>query len=433
MRPGGSVAEGCRSFDRHPVHRLLAGWRADVLLRVVLCLVFAFVVIKAASADLTWDEAWTFLFYGRTPLGFTRLDYANDHPLNSILIWCAGRLFGNSELIIRLPNVLAAGIYLWASARLIGRVQLKLLAFAICVLQPYLMDYFALARGYGLAAALVQVGLVEHFFVTPGRRYGVLLATLLLASLSIFSTVTILFALVLSHSTVALLSRGERRPLDLPLSLAALAAGLAPVAGLLWVSRDGVPLYGSTSGFFDAVLRGIARMYVPNSWSAWVAIGLCVAVAILLVLGGRRFGPRARTLLLASALCLGAAWISARALGKPLPTGRVLLPWMPLFYLAVVAMAEDVWAAGGPIRRRWVAASSAVLCAGLALIFVQKLHFQRYSDWPEDYRLQNRLVQALTEGGCLPAEVWGRYGHVYYLDRWFPPGRRPPDVECPSH
>ncbi len=66
----------------------------------------------------------------------------------------------------------------------------------------------------------------------------------------------------------------------------------------------------------------------------------------------------------------------------------------------------------------------------LAAVFLQRLHFQRYADWPEDAGLQARLVRALAHGGCLPPDVWDRYGHVYYLDRWFGAAHMPPDIRC---
>ncbi len=418
------------------------------IVRVALGLIFAGIVIKAASSDLTWDEAWTYLFYGRTPLGFTRLDYANDHPLNSILVWASTRMFGNSEFIIRIPNVLAGGLYLYSSALLIGAVRGKLLAFALCVLQPYLLDYFALARGYGIAAALVQFGLVAHFF-GPRPRPWLMLASCLLASLTVFSTVVVLYALIGSVLLLRFrptltqpspggrglslpLPPGEGRGEGLGLLLVSGLLGLIPVAGLLRVSRDGLPLYGSTAGFFDATVRGVALMYVPDTWSTAAAVAILLGLAALLVGGSRCFGRRAATLLLASAAGLGATWLSARVLGKPLPTGRLLLPSVPLWNLTVIAMAEDIRVAAGGLGRRATAGVGPVLCIVLGAIFLHKLHFQRYSDWPQDYRLQNRLAQALAAGKCLPPDVWERYGHVYYLERWFPPDRRPPDVRCPQ-
>jgi hypothetical protein len=445
---------------------------------------FAFVVIKAASADMTWDEAWTYLFYGRTPLGFTRLDYANDHMLNSFLIWLATRLFGNSELVIRLPNILAAALYLYTTAKLVGVVRLKLLAFSICALQPYLMDYFALARGYGLAAALVQFGVVQGLFLSDGRRVGVMLTCCLLASLAVSSTAIVLYALIASLLIMAgwHYTRNDEAMTGLGLPVLFGVLGLAPVAALLWVSREGLPLTGSMGGFFDAVPRGVARMYVPDSWSYFVAVVGLLAIFGLMLWGMRRFGSRAIMLLIASVLVLVVTWLSARVLGKPLPSGRVLIPFIPLWNLTLIAMAEDVFDGAAravsdqvgsnrhplpavmvrldrtiyrgtvmdqmvrssrtmtgtgrfnPIGNRsdiWFTAFSSVLCAALIVIYAQKLHFQRYQDWPEDYRLSQRLARALASGKCIPPDVWGRYGHVYYLDRWFGPGQGPPDVPCP--
>ena len=408
------------------------------ILRWALGLVFAGVVIKAASSDLTWDEAWTYLFYGRAPLGFVRLDYANDHPLNSVLIWASTRMFGNSEFIIRTPNVLAGGLYLYSSAKLIGAVRGKLLAFALCVLQPYLLDYFALARGYGIAAALVQFGLVAHFFGTRPRP-RLMLGACLLASLTVFSTVVALYALLGSLALTAVIaprgdSVGRHGPHVAALTVLFGLLGLIPVGGLLRVSREGLPLYGSTAGFFDAIVRGIARMYVPNDWSTAAALVLVLGVIALLLGDARSMSARAGTLTLASAGALGATWLAARVGGKPLPTGRLLLPFLPLWNLSAIAMAEDIRAAPGRLRSRVIGGAGALLCIALGAVFLHRLHFQRYADWPQDYRLQNRLAQAIAGGGhCLPPDVWERYGHVYYLDRWFPPDRRPPDVQCPQH
>jgi hypothetical protein len=409
------------------------GWVGGKLLRVALCAVFAVIVIKAASADLTWDEAWTFLNYGRDPLGFTRLDLANDHPLNSVLVWASTWLFGNSEFIIRIPNVLAGGLYLAATARLVRGARLKPLAFAICVLQPYLIDYFSLARGYGIAVALVQYGLVAWFLAGPGcRRTATMLGCCALASFAIFSTVVALYALIAAHLVDAWRHRRETdgAASGLGVSLAFGALGLLPVAGLLWVSREGVPLVGSDVGFFDAVPRAVAAMYVPDRWSVMVASLGLAALAAMLLSGARRFGRRSTVLLMASAICLVSAWAAAWALGKPLPSGRVLLPWLPLFGLAVLAMAEDLHATAGARGRRWIRATSLPLCLLLGWSFAQHLHFQRFSDWAGDYRIQGRLAQSLVVSKCLPPSVWASYAREYYLGRWFLPQYRPRDYPC---
>jgi hypothetical protein len=390
----------------------------------LLAIVLSLAAIKAGSADLTWDEAWTYLHYGRSAFGFLALDYANDHPLNSLLVWASARLFGASELAIRLPNLLAAALYLYASAILVRGARLPALAFGLCVLQPYLFDYFALARGYGIAAALVQYGLVAHFFA-PGERgrYATMLAACLAASLSVFSTVVALYALI----AATMLHPPRRTAPALVFGL----LGLVPVAGLAFVSREGLPLYGGTGSFFDAVPRSLARMYMADGWAGAGALLALLGLAALLLLGASRFGRRTRTLLLAAGLTLGASWAAARILGKPLPTGRVLIPFVPLLNLAVIAAAEDVHATSRHPGR--ITAAAGAVCAILAAVWLGRLHFERYRDWPEDAHLAARTARALATGRpCLPPELWDRYGSRYYLARWFAPGPVPDPPRCPS-
>ena len=403
------------------------------LLKPALCLVFAVIVIKAASADLTWDEAWTYLHYGRTPLGFTQLDLANDHPLNSILVWASTWLFGNSEFIIRIPNVLAGGVYLAATARLVHGARLKVLAFAICVLQPYLIDYFSLARGYGLAVALVQCGLVAGFFAGAGRRrLATMLGCCALASFAIFSTVVALYALIGAHLVDAWRHRRETGGAvsGLRISLAFGALGLLPVAGLLWVSRDGLPLVGSSVGFFDAVPRAVAAMYVPDRRAVMVAVLGLLALAATLLSGARRLGRRATVLLTASAICLTAAWVAAWALGKPLPSGRVLLPWLPLFGLAVIATAEDF----GRDRRRARAALDRP--GDRVALAAARVVLRAAPAFPAFLRLGGRLPHpepagAIAGGEQMPAALGlGELRARDHLDRWFLPQYRPRDYPC---
>ena len=413
-------------------------WWAARLLPVSLCVLFGFVVIKAGSTDMTFDEAWTFLSYGRSPLGFTTLDLANDHPLNSILIFLATRLFGDSELVVRLPNILAGALYLASSATIVRHSRFKLASFAICALQPFFLDYFSLARGYGIAVALVQYGLAQHFAIGQGaRRFPMLLGATLLASLSIFSTVVVLYALVAAHALVGLWPRRSTAAALSKLlwadgAIVFLVLGLAPVAGLIWVSRRGLPLYGSQAGFFDSVALSFARMYVPADWAFAAAVTGIVLLVLTLLASVRALRAQTATLLLTVMLALAAVFLSARVLGRPLPTGRVLLPWVPVWNLAVIGLLDDAAAAWPRARPAWSTLPSVALAGAIALAFSTRLHFSSANDWGAYAALQPRLVQALVNRRCLPPDVAGNYAQLYYIHRWFPPGQPPAEPPCPA-
>ena len=51
------------------------------------------------------DEAYTYLHYARAPLSVALSDYTypNNHLFHTLLVWISTRVFGNSEVAIRLP------------------------------------------------------------------------------------------------------------------------------------------------------------------------------------------------------------------------------------------------------------------------------------------------------------------------------------------
>lgn len=72
------------------------------------------------------------------------------------------KLLGSSELALRLPNLLAHVVYLHASARVALKARglvLTVGCFLLLNAHPYLLDFFGLARGYGLACGLMMMSL----------------------------------------------------------------------------------------------------------------------------------------------------------------------------------------------------------------------------------------------------------------------------------
>ncbi len=114
--------------------------------------VFAYVFVRAWTVPFTFDEVTTSqLVQGSqwSDFGLT----ANNHLLNALLIKGLLSTFSPSELIFRLPNVLAAAIYLFYAYKL-GKLLMKNQPWIPLVLltsMPFLLDFFSLARGYGLA------------------------------------------------------------------------------------------------------------------------------------------------------------------------------------------------------------------------------------------------------------------------------------------
>ena len=400
----------------------------DKTLYAGLAFVFLLIVVKAASADITWDESWTFLHYGRPLLGFTRLDYANNHVLNSAAIHLATILFGPAVFTIRLPNVLSGLLYLYATAVIARQIKARAAAFAILVLNPYLIEHFALARGYGISAGILEFALARYVFTEEWRSgYGRLLALTVLASFAIGSDITIVVGLVAARATLAFGSGEGLRTGWLRPSAIACVAVMIPLAILLQETRPGVPVFGSTEGPFGAIAVGTARMFVVGRASFPLAIIVLFSLCCLLVARWRALSSRTWFLLLASVAEL--AFIEAGSLlfGRKLPTARLLVPSLPLWGCALVSWAEDL----GAGRSRQGSAISTVVLVVLGAAFISRWHTERFIDWKEDYGLEKRLARVVADRpACIPWNVWSRYGHEYYLDQWFGTRRGLPDVPC---
>jgi hypothetical protein len=118
------------------------------------------VIVRAVRVALTYDEAATYLKYISTPLpSVFDFVYATNHWLNTLLarlfVWVAG----DRDWVLRLPSILGSVLYVGFGWLLLRRLRNRLIAFSgllLLVTNPYLLEYFSLSRGYGLALGLLM-------------------------------------------------------------------------------------------------------------------------------------------------------------------------------------------------------------------------------------------------------------------------------------
>jgi hypothetical protein len=127
-----------------------------------------FEAVRAARASFTIDEATTYLFY--IPTNFLTMftfGTGNNHFLNTLLTKCASLLAGQSELVLRLPNLLGYGVYLFFAFLILDRfVKNKVIVvcgYLLLCINPYVIDFFSLCRGYGLSLGFLMASLFFFF------------------------------------------------------------------------------------------------------------------------------------------------------------------------------------------------------------------------------------------------------------------------------
>jgi hypothetical protein len=134
------------------------------MLVVAVCMgLLVYETARAVRVPLTYDEAASYLRYISADVwAVFRFDIATNHFLNTLLTKLSSLVFGTSELALRLPNLAGYAMYLYYSVRVLRLLRhrgIAVAAFLVLNLNPYILDYFSLSRGYGLSLGLMAAAL----------------------------------------------------------------------------------------------------------------------------------------------------------------------------------------------------------------------------------------------------------------------------------
>jgi hypothetical protein len=374
---------------------------------------FAYTMSRAVRLGFTHDESLTFNWFVILPwreIVETAGATANNHLLNSLLMRLSATMFGPTEIALRMPNVLAHLLFMTASYLIVRRVEsrwMRVGAFLLVNLAPFQLDFFSLARGYGLALAFLMmatallVRALEKEFA-PGS----VLAAALFGALAVLSNMSFAIPYVALFLVGGLLlcARGLGRRGDTPgrpalrITLEVLPLAVISVVLLSYVAqvlarlREKEELYLGTETLWESLADLIrAGLYVENSpsWlvgAAGGALGAGALVALWVFVTEWRCKGWRETMLGAGVafpvLVVGLAGILAARLlfGAPYPVARTWLAFLPLCGISVAFALDRLRRRGGGYRR----AASGLMGAGvflLALNFVSAANLTHTQCW----------------------------------------------------
>ena len=134
---------------------------------VLLSCVFIYIFYKATHVPVTHDELGTIFFYSKYSYWDIMMypdSIPNNHILNTLMVKPLILIFGIDELVVRMPNILSFLLYAFGAYRIIisvlGKTSLFFIPASILfVMNPYLLDFFGLCRGYGISLGFVTLSL----------------------------------------------------------------------------------------------------------------------------------------------------------------------------------------------------------------------------------------------------------------------------------
>lgn len=387
---------------------------------------FGYVIARVLLVPPVHDEARLYLQWNLPGSFLPYLSHwdAGNHLLCTVLGQLSIALFGHQLWALRLFSAVSFVLYAWYTWRWgqwLADRWARWCFWSAMLLMPWVIEYFALYRGYGMGLALLLMALY-HTAAAVQRPMPVhFLAAYLAWALACAAMLTL--SLLWSAALALLLVAALARSMGIGNRIAVLAAwcslGLVPLLGALRYGHDlqgrGLLYFGTDSGLVHGTLGSVSNCAFGGD-PIWLVWPLVAAVVWAIITGLRTLERQGRMRFTGGPFAVLALLVIAELIGRLVlgwtgvlyPKARTAMHWMPLMVL-LLGFAFDRVAMRKPMMR-W----------GLAVLLLLPLrtwatmNFSYTADWPEqaigrDMLEAVRLRQAKVERplliGASPAQT----------------------------
>ena len=347
---------------------------------------------------------------------------ANHHWLNTWLIEISTYVLGVSEFSLRIWNVLAFIIALYAMFQLQKHFVNKMAALVLWLifLNPFVLDFFSLARGYGLSIAFVLLSLNAALnLCLHDKEFSTkkLLGLYLYLNLALYANFTVLnFYLALSaivlfhllfHKKISILSK------QFILFAALGLLPLIPVYFRLMFLQKNNELYYGTNNFtemFDSLLRGTLYYHdYSKPIYTHALLGCSGFVLLLLVLLPLKFKATqgyfiafSTFLFVSLALFIQHIWFDVK-----LPNGRTGLYLYAIFIVCVALLFDKLFTFSKTKTSFYgISILIVVLFSPFVWHFLKTLNTGYTFDWRFDACSKEVIARASTIKNSMLGTTW---------------------------
>jgi uncharacterized membrane protein len=173
----------------------------------------SYTILRAFNIGFTHDESYSYLYASHDSFmqiisNRTTEISANNHILNTLFMKLFDNTLGSSELSLRLQSIFAHILYLSFTFLLLKQFRsapLIVAGFIILNVNPYMLDFFSLARGYALSISFMLISIYYFILYTQDDKNKLLIYSMIAACIAVLSNFALLnyyAALLLIHQVV---------------------------------------------------------------------------------------------------------------------------------------------------------------------------------------------------------------------------------------
>lgn len=382
----------------------------NITLTSYLCLsllLIAYVVWRSIAVSFTHDESLSYtIITGNDAQMYT----ANNHWLNTILMFLSSRVFGYSEWALRLPNVIAFAVYLFFIFRIFqhfcGNIYALIIAAPLLLLNPFMIDFFGMARGYGLGMCFFTVSLYYFLACFQKEQSAKNGFWLIFSSVCcVYSNYAFLTAILAVHGAALFyfFSVHRKKMVQLAVLYVAEILLLIPaVLNVLYLSEKNELYAGGDRHVFHDTLKSVISFSFSTGEDVYnLTLIACILLALCGIIG--LFFYRNRSLNFVKVIILFLLLIPTVlhfAIGMKYPKDRAALYWMIVAGLFVMLAIDAILRSTRFRKLGWIPVVPMIAAAVLQLAnFIPNANVSHTIIWKYDSDVKNaiKLIERQTD------------------------------------
>lgn len=255
---------------------------------LIFLLLWLYLIIRGITVFYIHDEIvtkWAYMIDWNY-LPYTGFLDANNHFVNSFFGGLFYRIFNtDAPIIYRLGNLLAFPLAFWSlfGLKKYFRNQLNFLALLTAIFcSAFIIEYFSMARGYGLSIAFLLSCIHQaiHFF--DGKKYTNLLLSILSAILAVYSNMSLLPLALIVLFSLGLYMLYYKNYKAILFPVIALIPLIYAAQYAFHLKENGRLYYGGNDGFFLDTVKSLTE-YLWNLYHPALNAMLVIASVFILL------------------------------------------------------------------------------------------------------------------------------------------------------